>query len=170
VAIDDEHHFWYMILYDFAEETDKETLLRQRLDSCTLPDYRPVRNRSNDWGFDPREQNELTYTGMGLDINVHDQWAVESMGRIQDRTKERLGVSDRAVTANRRMLLRAIADHEAGKVTPGMATGEAQARALTGPLAVDMIAPASDWQDRWRGREARRRSASPWAAGSHAAV
>jgi phenylpropionate dioxygenase-like ring-hydroxylating dioxygenase large terminal subunit len=170
VPIDDENHFWYMILYDFAEETDKDTLLRQRLDSCTLPDYRPVRNRGNDWGFDPREQNELTYTGMGLDINVHDQWAVESMGRIQDRTKERLGVSDRAVTANRRMLLRAISDHGAGKVTPGMATGEAQARALTGPLAVDMIAPASDWQDRWRGREARRRSASPWAAGSHATV
>jgi len=24
--------------------------------------------------------------GMGADINVHDQWAVESMGRIQDRT------------------------------------------------------------------------------------
>jgi hypothetical protein len=67
------------------------------------------------------------------------------------------------------MLLRAIADHEAGKVTPGMATGDSQARALTGPLAVDMIAPAGDWQNRWRGREARRRAASPW-AGSHAAV
>ena len=68
------------------------------------------------------------------------------------------------------MLLRAIADHEAGKVTPGMATSAAQARALTGPIAVDMIAPATDWQDRWRGREARRRSASPWAAASAAAV
>jgi hypothetical protein len=78
-------------------------------------------------------------------------------------------VSDRAVTANRRMLLRAIADHAAGKVTPGMARGEAEARALTGPIGVDMIAPAADWQDRWRGRDARRRSESPWAS-SHAAV
>jgi phthalate 4,5-dioxygenase oxygenase subunit len=169
VPIDDGNHFWYMILYDFAEETDKETLLRQRLESCSLPDYRPLRNRDNNWGYDPREQAELTYTGMGLDINVHDQWAVESMGRVQDRTKERLGVSDRAVTANRRMLLRAIADHEAGKATPGMATSEAQARALTGPIGVDMIAPAADWQNRWRGRDARRRSESPWAS-SHAAV
>jgi hypothetical protein len=106
---------------------------------------------------------------MGLDINVHDQWAVESMGRIQDRTKERLGVSDRAVTANRRLLLRSIADHEAGKVTPGMATSPEQARALTGPIGVDMIAPAEDWQERWRPRDARRRSESPWAS-SHAAV
>ena len=37
------------------------------------------------------------------------------MGRIQDRTVERLGVSDRAVTANRRLLLRAIDALEAGQ-------------------------------------------------------
>src|SRR5690606_13465696 len=118
VPIDDHHHYWYMIWYDFAEETDKDTLLKQRLEGVTLPEYRPVRNRSNNWGFDPQEQNELTYTGMGLDINVHDQWAVESMGPVQDRTVERLGVSDRAVTANRRMLLRAIDAFAAGGETP----------------------------------------------------
>jgi len=165
VPIDDEHHYWYMILYDFAEETDKETLLRQRLTQVTLPDYRPLRNRDNNWGFDPQEQNELTYTGMGLDINVHDQWAVESMGPVQDRTQERLGVSDRAVTANRRLLLRAIADHEAGNQTPGHPLDAESARAFTGPLAVDMIASADGWKDEWRGHEAQRREASPWAAG-----
>jgi phthalate 4,5-dioxygenase oxygenase subunit len=164
VPIDDHNHFWYMILYDFEEQTDKDTLLAQRLESCTLPDYRPVRNRDNAWGFDAAEQAELTYTGMGLDINVHDQWAVESMGRIQDRTVERLGVSDRAVTANRRILLRAIADHAAGKVTPGMAVDEIGKRALTGPLAVDMVAPHDGWQERWREHERERRARSPWGA------
>jgi phthalate 4,5-dioxygenase oxygenase subunit len=171
VPIDDVNHFWYMIFYDFQETTDKETLLQQRLEGCTLPDYRPTRNRGNNWGFDPREQAELTYTGMGLDINVHDQWAVESMGRIQDRTVERLGVSDRAVTANRRLLLRSIADHGAGKPTPGMVAGDVTREALTGPLAVDMISPAEGWHDRWRDHEIERRRRSPWAgAGSHAAV
>jgi phthalate 4,5-dioxygenase oxygenase subunit len=164
VPIDDRNHYWYMILYDFEEETDKDVLLEQRLGSCTLPDYRSTRNRDNDWGFDASEQATLTYTGMGLDINVHDQWAVESMGAIQDRTVERLGVSDRAVTANRRMLLRAIADHEAGKVTPGMATDEASRRALTGPQAVDMVAGADDWQERWPEYELERRDRSPWAS------
>jgi phthalate 4,5-dioxygenase len=101
---------------------------------------------------------------MGLDINVHDQWAVESMGRIQDRTAERLGVSDRAVTANRRLLLRAIADHQAGKSTVGMAGSEADARALTGPQAVDMIASAGDWKQRWREHDLARRQRSPWAS------
>jgi phthalate 4,5-dioxygenase oxygenase subunit len=164
VPIDDHNHFWYMILYDFEEQTDKDTLLAQRLESCTLPDYRPVRNRDNAWGFDAAEQAELTYTGMGLDINVHDQWAVESMGRIQDRTVERLGVSDRAVTGNRRILLRAIADHAAGKITPGMAVDEASRSALTGPLAVDMVAPHDGWQERWREHERERRARSPWGA------
>jgi nitrite reductase/ring-hydroxylating ferredoxin subunit len=157
VPVDDENHYWYLILYDFEQQTDKETLLEQRLEGVTLPDYRPKRNRDNEWGFDSREQAELTYTGMGLDINVHDQWAVESMGRIQDRTVERLGVSDRAVTANRRLLLRAIGDHAAGKATPGM--------------AVDMIAATEGWQQLWREYESERRRRSPWAGtGSHAAV
>ncbi|WP_420871070.1 hypothetical protein [Micromonospora endophytica] len=162
VPIDDENHYWYMIFYDFAEQTDKETLLQQRLEGVSLPDYRPLRNRSNNWGFDPTEQRDLTYTGMGLDINVHDQWAVESMGPIQDRTVERLGVSDRAVTANRRMLLRAIDTFQAGGALPAHPLDETQAAKLVGPLAVDMISPSDGWQDRWQEKEAERRSASPW--------
>ena len=39
---------------------------------------------------------------MGLDINVHDQWAVESQGRIHDRTREYLASSDMAIVAYRR--------------------------------------------------------------------
>jgi hypothetical protein len=42
---------------------------------------------SNNWGYDPEEQRTTTYTGMGMDINVHDQWAVESMGAIQGSHK-----------------------------------------------------------------------------------
>lgn len=164
VPIDDEHHYWYMIFYDFAEVVDKETMLRQRLEGVSLPDYRPVRNRSNNWGFDPLEQRELTYTGMGLDINVHDQWAVESMGPIQDRTVERLGVSDRAVTANRRLLLRSIEAFEAGRPLPAQPLDEASAAALDGPIAVDMVATADGWQQQWRQRDAARRAASPWHA------
>jgi phthalate 4,5-dioxygenase oxygenase subunit len=163
VPIDDENHYWYMILYDFRERTDQQALLDQRLKEVSLPDYRPLRNRSNNWGFDPAEQRDLTYTGMGLDINVHDQWAVESMGRIQDRTVERLGVSDRAVSANRRLLLRAIDAFEAGNPTPGAPLDEVAAARLTGPLSIDTIAREDGWERIWREREAERRAASPWA-------
>ena len=170
VPVDDETHYWFMILYDFAEETDTETLLAQRLAEVTLPDYRPVRNRSNDWGFDATEQKELTYTGMGLDINVHDQWAVESMGRIQDRTVERLGVSDRAVTANRRLLLKALAAFEAGNRLPAQPRDERAAAAMRGPIAVDLVSRGDRWQERWEQHDRERRAASPWAGGSPGGV
>ena len=85
---------------------------RQRLELYELPDYIPRKNKSNDYGFDPHEQEHETYTGMGADINVHDQWACESMGAIQDRTKEHLGQSDKAITAYRRLLRQAIEDTE----------------------------------------------------------
>ncbi len=73
----------------------------------------PRRNKSNNYGFDPHEQAHETFTGMGVDINVHDQWACESMGAIQDRTREHLGQSDKAISAYRRILRGAI--EQAGK-------------------------------------------------------
>ena len=76
----------------------------QRLELYELPDYKSRKNKRNDYGFDPHEQATETYTGMGADINVHDQWAVESMGAIQDRTNEHLGTSDKAIMQYRRLL------------------------------------------------------------------
>lgn len=166
VPVDDENHYWHMILYDFARETDKKKLREQRLPATTLPDYRPVRGRLNNWGFDAGEQSALTYTGMGLDINTHDQWAVESPGPIQDRAVEHLGQSDRAITAFRRILLRAIRAHQAGNRTPGMAADHAAARALRGPAAIDMIAANGEWRQAWQRRDEQRRAASPWARAS----
>src|SRR5271165_2832345 len=46
----------------------------------------------------PQNSRAGTYTGMGLDINVHDQWAVESQGRIHDRTREYLASSAYCLT------------------------------------------------------------------------
>ncbi len=52
------------------------------------------------------------------DINLHDQWAVESMGAIQDRTREHLGTTDKVIMANRRVLLQAIDTVRAGGRPP----------------------------------------------------
>lgn len=162
VPIDDHEHDWYMILYDLVDETDREVLRAQRMDGVTMPDYRPIHGRHDDWGFDPGEQATATYTGMGMDINVHDQWAVESIGPIQDRTREHLGVSDRAVTAYRRQLLQAIDDHEAGRTTSRRPAGSS-ARDEFGPVAVDVITPRDGWEQHWRDRVRTSRAESPWA-------
>ena len=91
VPVDETTHYWYCIFTSFGAKVDKEEMRRQRLELYELPNYVPRKNKSNDYGFDPHEQAHETYTGMGADINVHDQWACESMGAVQDRTKEHLG-------------------------------------------------------------------------------
>jgi hypothetical protein len=98
---------------------------------------------------------------MGHDINVHDQWAVESQGAIQDRTRETLASSDKAIAANRRLLLRAIAAEEEGKPSM-MVLDEAAAARLTGPGTIDGMAPGERWEQHWREAVARRRAAAPW--------
>ena len=106
VPIDDTRHYWYAIFTSFGAPVNKDEMRRQRLELYELPDYVPRKNKSNDYGFDPHEQEHDTFTGMGADINVHDQWACESMGAIQDRTHEHLGQSDKAISAYRRAAAR----------------------------------------------------------------
>ena len=104
VPVDDENCYWYAIFTSYTAPVDKKKMRDQRLELYELPDYKSRKNKSNDYGFDPHEQATATYTGMGADINVHDQWAVESMGAIQDRTNEHLGTSDKAIVQYRRLL------------------------------------------------------------------
>ncbi|MBX6326966.1 MAG: aromatic ring-hydroxylating dioxygenase subunit alpha [Pseudolabrys sp.] len=164
VPIDDEKHYWYAIFTSFGAPVDKDEMRRQRLALYELPDYIPNRNKHNNYGFDPDEQAHETYTGMGADINVHDQWACESMGAIQDRTQEHLGTSDKAIVAYRRLLRQAI--EQAGRgTTPLMVLDARQAEAITGPPAIDGIAPADDWQGYWRRTDAAKRKAASWAHG-----
>ncbi len=161
VPIDDEHSWWYDIFHSFRAPVDGETMRRDRLQLYTLPDYRPRRNRSNDYLYDPDEQRARTYTGMGLDINTHDTFAQESPGPIHDRTREHLGYTDRAITAYRTLLLRALRELQGG-AAPGGLPG-LDGRRLTGPIAVDLVASEADWAERWRAHDRARRDASPWA-------
>jgi phenylpropionate dioxygenase-like ring-hydroxylating dioxygenase large terminal subunit len=161
MPVDDTRTYWVAIFTSFAGPVDRERMRAQRLESYALPDYLPKRGKQNDYGFDPEEQETRTYTGMGEDINVHDQWAVESQGAIQDRTRENLASSDKAIAANRRLLLRAMAAVEEGK-RPALLQDDATA-ALTGPGTIDTMAPAAAWQQHWRQAVERRRGAAPWA-------
>jgi hypothetical protein len=130
----------------------------------TLPGYAPRSGAHDRWGFDPDEQRTRTYLGMGEDdINRHDQWAVESMGAIQDRTREHLGTSDKVIMANRRTLLKAIETVRAGG-TPPMALSADAAATLTGPDTIDCIAPAAGWEAHWVERVAAKRAAATWLA------
>ena len=162
VPVDDTHTYWYSFFTGFAEPLDKAAMRAQRAAFILLPDYIPKAGRHNNWGFNADEQMSTTYLGMGEeDINVHDQWAVESMGEIADRTREHLGTTDKVIMANRRVLIKAIDAVQNGEVAPGMADS-AQAAAMAGPDTVDGIAPAGDWQNWWQTEAQNKRSAAPW--------
>src|SRR5262249_23721043 len=135
---------------------------RQRLQLYELPDYIPRKNKRNNYGFDPDEQEHETYTGMGADINVHDQWACESMGPIADRTQEHLGQSDKAISAYRKLLRAAIDAVEQGQSLPIVSDG-ASARVMKGPAAIDGIGPTGDWRGYWQRADAHKRNAASWA-------
>ena len=164
VPIDDTRHYWYAIFTSFGAPVNKDEMRRQRLELYELPDYVPRKNKSNDYGFDPHEQEHETFTGMGADINVHDQWACESMGAIQDRTREHLGQSDKAISAYRRLLRGAIEQAGHGE-RPLMVLDAVAAAKVTGPAAIDGIGPTEGWQDYWQKTDAARRKASGWANG-----
>lgn len=163
VPIDDTSCYWYAIFTSFGSPVDKETMRRQRLELYELPAYRPRRNKSNDYGYNVDEQLTETYTGMGHDINVHDNWAVESQGPIQDRTREHLGSTDKAIVLYRRLLLDAIQKTPLGAPAP-MIIDEAAARSITGPVSIDGIGPTDQWEEFWRECEVRRRRESRWAS------
>src|ERR1700726_5288851 len=163
VPIDDENCYWYSIFTSFTTPVDKQKMREQRLATYELPDYKSRRNKSNDYGFDPHEQATETYTGMGADINVHDQWAVESMGAVQDRTREHLGQTDKAIIQYRRLLRQEIEKvAQGGK--PFMFLDEAHARSIQGPATMDGIGPTKGWETYWMEVDVKRRRGAPWAA------
>jgi phthalate 4,5-dioxygenase oxygenase subunit len=163
VPIDDKRHYWYAIFTSFGSAIDKNEMRRQRLQLYELPDYVPRKNRRNNYGFDPTEQAHETFTGMGVDINVHDQWACESMGAIQDRTREHLGQSDKAIVAYRRMLRSAIEQAGGGNQPPMVLDSQSAVR-LIGPAAIDGVGPTDGWQAYWRKTDEVRRRSSSWAS------
>jgi phthalate 4,5-dioxygenase oxygenase subunit len=163
VPIDDVSCYWLAIFTSFGAPVDKDTMRQQRLQLYTQPDYVPRLGRFNNYGFDLEEQQVRTYTGMGEDINVHDQWAVESQGAIQDRTREHLGVTDKAIVAFRMLLLSAMKQATGGGRVLMELDAEAAAR-ISGPATMDGIGPADDWQGYWQRVDERRRSGAPWSA------
>ncbi len=162
VPVDDHNTYWYSFFTSFAEPLNREAMREQRLQFISLPDYLPKSGRHNNWGFNSSEQMTQTFLGMGEeDINVHDQWAVESMGSIQDRTREHLGTSDKVIMANRRLLLKAIESLRAGQPLPGLADASLVA-GITGPDTVDGVAPAGTWGQWWQEVAQAKRARAPW--------
>jgi phenylpropionate dioxygenase-like ring-hydroxylating dioxygenase large terminal subunit len=113
VAIDDTHHWKYTIMFRRGGPMDKQQTMQARAD--TTQDYHLVRNKANRYLQDREEMKATTFLGMGSAFQVHDTWATEGAGPIQDRTQEHLTPGDIAIVTARKLLLAAIKDVQDGR-------------------------------------------------------
>ena len=114
VPADDTHCWRYDIGFrrDRAVRDDEVHRRKQ-----IHPDYTRLRNARNNYLQDRQLQKSVNFTGIEDFLN-HDACATESMGSIFDRSKEHLGVSDKAVIAVRKFLLTAVKELREGKEPP----------------------------------------------------
>ena len=80
----------------------------------------PLANRSNDYLIDRAQQKRgRSYSGVE-GIAMQDASLQESMGPIQDRTREHLCLTDKGIVATRSRLLRAAKANREGKPVPAL--------------------------------------------------
>jgi hypothetical protein len=92
----------------------------QRLE-VTGPEFRKLRNRTNDYLIDrERQKSGELYCGIDSGNHTQDACVTESMGPICDRDNEHLGISDTHIAAVRRFLLDAVKRVESGEDPPGI--------------------------------------------------
>src|SRR5205085_12119733 len=104
VPVDNTTDGKYLVNFRRSAPMDKEAFRRQMAPAIG-PGYRVPRNQANRYLQDRDEMQTRTFSGMGAAFHVHDAFATEGQGPIQDRTQEHLGTTDRAIIQARQMLL-----------------------------------------------------------------
>lgn len=147
VAIDDEHHWKYVIVFRCDQPLDHRAVLGER--SEFEPGYRLVRNGANRY-LQPREEmKSLSFAGLGKGFQAQDALATESQGPIQNRTQEHLVYTDKPIVLARLVLLKAIQAVQEGKDPPHVLRPPASPEVDT-LVACNSVLPASvDWHRFW---------------------
>ena len=151
VPIDDHSHWKYIFAFSRDAELDEFLRSRGRLDLTA--DYRLTRNAANRYQQDRESMKTQTFTGMGSNFQVHDAFATESQGPVQNRSSENPVSSDKAILAARKLILNAIKDVQEGR-EPQHVIRDPKANRLANLVVLsDVIAKSSDWKEYTRSRE-----------------
>ena len=98
----------------------------------------PLANKANDYMMDRSTQKSgVNYSGIE-GIAMQDASLQESMGPIQDRTRENLCSTDNGIIMMRRMLIKAGKDNRDGKPLPGLQPESQQVRSCAIELPRDV--------------------------------
>ncbi|HXV84428.1 MAG TPA: Rieske 2Fe-2S domain-containing protein, partial [Candidatus Binatia bacterium] len=114
VPADDTHCWRYDIGFRRTRPVQEDEVHRRKQIN---PDYTRIRHTRNHYLQDRQMQKTVNFTGIEDFLN-HDACATESMGPIFDRSKEHLGISDKAVIAVRKFLLSSVKALRDGKEPP----------------------------------------------------
>ena len=123
VPADDEHTWGIGVSYRPDKPLTEDDVYQ--LDSGPLSPYiplipgtmRPIYNADNDYMIDRQKQKTETYSGIP-GTRAQDSAVIESAGAIADRTLERLGTSDTAIIAMRRVAINAAKELRDAGVVP----------------------------------------------------
>jgi phenylpropionate dioxygenase-like ring-hydroxylating dioxygenase large terminal subunit len=113
----------FMYSYDPAQALPRQNALDQerkdgRGPDLQKPDFRLIRNLSNDFMIDRHAQKTTSFAGIE-GVNTQDIAMQEGMGPIVDRSQEHLGTTDRAVIVMRQLMLEATHRVERGETLRG---------------------------------------------------
>ena len=121
VPIDDYRHWrWHFALRRDAPLDSTSRVVSGRVNSAEYESEFVLKRTKANRYLQDRSAMDQNFTGMGPNFNVHDAFATESQGRIQNRTREHLATTDVALAAGRRLMLKAIDDVRAGIVPQGV--------------------------------------------------
>ncbi len=120
IPADDTHSWRYDMGWFKDRPATPDDVIRQ---PEIGPDYRRIRRPDNHYLQDREKQRRQTFTGIENFLN-HDSCATETMGPLFDRSREHLGVSDKAVITVRRRLIDAVQAFQRGEEPPMPAAGE----------------------------------------------
>ena len=150
MAIDDEHHWKYVLIFNREKPLDKEAVRRERQETDT--GYRSLRNKSNRYLQDRESMNTESYSGIGDVFQAQDLCVTES-APIQDRTEEHLVPSDAPIIASRKMILKAIQDVQQGRDPANVVRNpnDNQFRIIS---TYGFLPPGVNWKDYHRQLEA----------------
>lgn len=139
VPIDDENTWTFSIDYHpdrpLTPEENAAMDAGKGIHVRTVPgSFVPVANRANDFLMDRRAQKERrTFCGV-TGIGEQDAAVQESMGAIQDRTRENLVGTDNGIILTRQRLAKAVAAVQNGLEPPGRDRASQRVRAFSSVL------------------------------------
>ncbi|MGZ8494429.1 MAG: Rieske 2Fe-2S domain-containing protein [Candidatus Binatia bacterium] len=138
VPIDDYNHWKFVIVFSRKRVLDRSMMLRGRDE--LQPDYRMIRTKANRYLQDRASMKAKSFSGIGYNFQAQDACVIEGAGTIQDRTKEHLVTSDKAIVAARKLLLKGIQDVKEGR-DPLHVVRDASANKFSHIAVISEVAP-----------------------------